>query len=81
MTALHPNDIRKNILHLQVVERFQVAIAQSFVKLEKEADDCSITDVVENSSRINAKVNGHDVAVGNTKFMDSLGADWKLAIK
>ena len=26
---------------------------------------------------ISAKVNGHDVAVGNTKFMDSLGAKWK----
>lgn len=86
VTALHPSDIKKeHLLHLAShVERFSShPIAQSLREAyEKEADDCSITDVVEKSGYgITAKVNGHDVAVGNTKFMDSLGADWKTCHK
>lgn len=86
VTALHPNDIKKeHLLHLAShVERFSShPIAQSLREAyEKEADDCPITDVVEKSGYgITAKVNGHDVAVGNTKFMDSLGADWKTCHK
>lgn len=86
VTALHPNDIKKeHLLHLAShVERFSShPIAQSLLEAyEKETDDCSITDVVEKSGYgITAKVNGHDVAVGNTKFMDSLGADWKTCHK
>ncbi|SNU09595.1 Cd2+/Zn2+-exporting ATPase [Streptococcus equinus] len=86
VTALHPNDIKEeHLLHLAShVERFSShPIAQSLREAyEKEADDCSITDVVEKSGYgITAKVNGHDVAVGNTKFMDSLGADWKTCHK
>ena len=86
VTALHSNDIKKeHLLHLAShVERFSShPIAQSLREAyEKEADDCSITDVVEKSGYgITAKVNGHDVAVGNTKFMDSLGADWKTCHK
>ncbi|SFG09284.1 heavy metal translocating P-type ATPase [Streptococcus equinus] len=86
VTALHPSDIKKeHLLHLAShVERFSShPIAQSLREAyEKEADDCSITDVAEKSGYgITAKVNGHDVAVGNTKFMDSLGADWKTCHK
>ncbi|WP_024344260.1 heavy metal translocating P-type ATPase [Streptococcus equinus] len=86
VTALHSNDIKKeHLLHLAShVERFSShPIAQSLREAyEKETDDCSITDVVEKSGYgITAKVNGHDVAVGNTKFMDSLGADWKTCHK
>lgn len=86
VTALHPNDIKKeHLLHLAShVERFSShPIAQSLREAyEKEVDDCSITDVAEKSGYgITAKVNGHDVAVGNTKFMDSLGADWKTCHK
>lgn len=86
VTALHPNDIKKeHLLHLTShVERFSShPIAQSLREAyENEADDCSITDVVEKSGYgITAKVNGHDVAVGNTKFMDSLDADWKTCHK
>ncbi|SDL32977.1 heavy metal translocating P-type ATPase [Streptococcus equinus] len=86
VTALHPSDIKKeHLLHLAShVERFSShPIAQSLREAyEKETDDCSITDVVEKSGYgITAKVNGHDVAVGNTKFMDSLGADWKTCHK
>lgn len=86
VTALHPNDIKKeHLLHLAShVERFSShPIAQSLREAyEKEADDCSIADVVEKSGYgITAKVNGHDVAVGNTKFMDILGADWKTCHK
>lgn len=86
VTALHSNDIKKeHLLHLAShVERFSShPIAQSLREAyKKEADDCSITDVAEKSGYgITAKVNGHDVAVGNTKFMDSLGADWKTCHK
>ncbi|SDW14652.1 heavy metal translocating P-type ATPase [Streptococcus equinus] len=82
VTALHSDDIKEeHLLHLAShVERFSShPIAQSLREAyEKEADDCSITDVTEKSGYgISAKVNGHDVAVGNTKFMDSLGAKWK----
>ena len=86
VTALHSDDIKKeHLLHLAShVERFSShPIAQSLREAyEKEADDCSITDVTEKSGYgISAKVNGHDVAVGNTKFMDSLGAKWKSCHK
>lgn len=82
VTALHSDDIKKvHLLHLAShAERFSShPLAQSLREAyEKEADDCSITDVTEKSGYgISAKVNGHDVAVGNTKFMDSLGAKWK----
>lgn len=30
---------------------------------------------------ISAKVNGHDVVVGNTNFMDNLGVKWKSCHK
>lgn len=82
VTALHSDDIKKeHLLHLAShAERFSShPLAQSLREAyEKEAYDCSITDVTEKSGYgISAKVNGHDVAVGNTKFMDSLGAKWK----
>lgn len=82
VTALHSDDIKKeHLLHLAShAERFSShPLAQSLREAyEKEADDCSITDVTEKSGYgISAKVNGYDVAVGNTKFMDSLGAKWK----
>lgn len=82
VTALHSDDIKKvHLLHLAShAERFSShPLAQSLREAyEKEVDDCSITDVTEKSGYgISAKVNGHDVAVGNTKFMDSLGAKWK----
>lgn len=82
VTALHSDDIKKeHLLHLAShAERFSShPLAQSLREAyEKEADDCSIIDVTEKSGYgISAKVNGHDVAVGNTKFMDSLGAKWK----
>ena len=82
VTALHSTDVKEEqLLHLAShVERFSShPIAQSLREAyEKEADDCSITDVTEKSGYgISAKINEHDVAVGNTKFMESLGADWK----
>ena len=73
------------MLHLAShVERFSThPIAQSLREAyEKEADDCSITDVTEKSGYgVSAIINGHNVAVGNTKFMDSLGAKWKSCSK
>ena len=86
VTALHPNDITdEQLLHLAShVERFSThPIAQSLREAyEKEADACSITDVTEKSGYgVSAIINGHSVAVGNTKFMDSLGAKWKACSK
>lgn len=82
VTALHPHDIKKEqLLHLAShVERFSThPIAQSLREAyEKEADDCSITEVIEKSGYgVSASINGHNVSVGNTKFMDSLGVNWK----
>ncbi|SUN59910.1 ions and phospholipids transporting ATPase [Streptococcus gallolyticus] len=86
VTALHPNDITdEQLLHLAShVERFSThPIAQSLREAyEKEADDCSITDVTEKSGYgVSAIINGHNIAVGNTKFMDSLGAKWNACSK
>ncbi|MGT2907544.1 heavy metal translocating P-type ATPase [Streptococcus dentiloxodontae] len=83
VTALHPKGIdEERLLHLAShVERFSShPIAQSLrTAYQKEADDCLITDVVETAGHgISANVNGHIVAVGNTKYMDLLGADWKV---
>lgn len=86
VTTLHSDNIKKEqLLHLAShVERFSShPIAQSLREAyEKEADDCSITDVTEKSGYgISAKVNGHDVVVGNTNFMDNLGVKWKSCHK
>lgn len=86
VTALHPKDIKEEeLLHLAShVERFSNhPIAQSLRSAyQKEADDCRITDITEKSGYgVSANINGHIVAVGNTKFMDSLGAKWKTCSK
>lgn len=86
VTALHPKDIKEEeLLHLAShVERFSNhPIAQSLRSAyQKEADDCRITDITEKSGYgVSANINGHTVAVGNTKFMDSLGAKWKTCSK
>ena len=82
VTALHSKTIEKDrLLHLAShVERFSShPIAQSLrLAYQKEEDDCLITEVAEISgSGITARVNGHRVAVGNSKFMDDLGAEWE----
>lgn len=82
VTALHPNGIEEErLLHLAShVERFSShPIAQSLrAAYKKEADDCLVSDVKELSGYgISATVNGQNVAVGNGKYMDELGVDWR----
>lgn len=78
VTALHSTDIPKEqLLHLAShVESFSKhPIAKSLQKAyQKESDNCSITNVTEIAGYgVNAIINGHKVAVGNTKLMESLG--------
>ncbi len=45
---------------------------------EHEADSCTVENVEEIAGRgIKACVNGCEVAVGNTKMMDAVGASWR----
>lgn len=80
--ALHPMRVdEKRLLHLAShVERFSShPIALSLRRAyKKEADDCTISDLVEVAGRgIKAKVNQEVVAVGNERFMTDLGISWE----
>ena len=82
VNAIHPEVIDKQeLLHLAAhVERFSThPIAQSLREVYPyEADDCSVQNVEEIAGHgIRANVNGQIVCVGNTKMMDSIGAQWK----
>jgi Cd2+/Zn2+-exporting ATPase len=81
VTAIHPDAISPNmLLHLAAhVERFSThPIAISLRKAyPNEADSCDVDDVKEIAGQgITAKINGKTVSVGNTKLMDSIGAEW-----
>ena len=82
MTAVHPQEIDNNeLLHLAAhVERHSthpiaMALRNAY---PDEQDDCVITDVQETAGHgIIAKVNGKSVAVGNSKLMEKVGAEWR----
>ncbi|MBR5176369.1 MAG: cadmium-translocating P-type ATPase [Bacteroidales bacterium] len=82
VTAVHPEIIdQKELLHLAAhVERYSthpVAVSLRNAYPE-EADGCSVEDVEEVAGEgVKAKVNGKTVYVGNSKMMESAGADWK----
>ena len=82
VTAVHPEIIdQKELLHLAAhVERYSthpVAVSLRNAYPE-EADGCSVEDVEEVAGEgVKAKVNGKVVCVGNSKMMESAGADWK----
>ena len=81
VTAVHPEVIdQKELLHLAAhVERHSthpiaMALRNAY---PDEADSCSVEGIEESAGRgIIATVNGKKVAVGNSKLMEQLGADW-----
>ena len=82
VTAVHPADLSEHeLLHLAAhVERFSThPIAQSLREaFGNEADGCTVDQTEEVAGQgIRARVNGKLVCVGNTKFMDSVGAHWR----
>ncbi len=82
VTAVHPQEIDDNeLLHLAAhVERHSthpiaMALRNAY---PNEQDDCVITDVEETAGHgILATVNGKRVAVGNSKLMEKVGAEWR----
>ncbi len=82
VTAVHPEKIdEKELLHLAAhVERYSshpiaVSLKNAY---PDEADGCSVENVEEIAGHgVRAVVNGKTVCVGNTKMMDSVGAQWK----
>ena len=82
VTAVHPQVIDDNeLLHLAAhVERHSthpiaMALRNAY---PNEQDDCVITDVQETAGHgIIANVNGRSVAVGNSKLMEKVGAEWR----
>ena len=80
--AVHPNDFsEQELLHLAAhVEHFTShpigeALRSAFP--DEANDGCSITDVEEIAGQgIRAKVEGRTVCVGNSKMMESIGAEW-----
>lgn len=77
--VVHPDDIsKKELLHLAAhVERFSThPIAAALRKAyPDEQDGCSVENTEELAGHgISATVNGHVVAVGNEKMMESVGA-------
>ena len=82
VTAVHPEIIdQKELLHLAAhVERYSthpvaVSLRNAY---PDEADGCSVEDVEEVAGEgVKAKINGKVVCVGNSKMMESAGADWK----
>ena len=82
VTAVHPQEIDNNeLLHLAAhVERHSthpiaMALRNAY---PDEQDDCVITDVQETAGHgIIANVNGKSVAVGNSKLMEKVGAEWR----
>ena len=82
VTAVHPQEIDDNeLLHLAAhVERHSthpiaMALRNAY---PNEKDDCLIADVEETAGHgILATVNGRRVAVGNSKLMEKVGAEWR----
>ena len=86
--AIHSKNLNfdeEKLLHLAAhVERYSThPIANSLRKAyPNERDDCTVEEVEEISGRgIRAKINGQVVCVGNEKFMDEVGAQWKSCYK
>ena len=82
VTAVHPEELDKEeLLHMAAhVERYSThPIAQSLRDAyAHEKDDCSVENIEEVAGHgIKATINGKTVCVGNSKMMESIGADWK----
>lgn len=82
VTAIHPEMMDENsLLHIAAhVERYSThPIAVSLKNAYRHEDDgCSVESVEEIAGQgAKAVVNGQTVYVGNSKLMDSIGAQWK----
>ena len=81
VVAVHP-DLRneEELLHLAAhVERYSTHPAANALRkaYPNEADDCKIENVEEIPGYgVRAIVNGEEVCVGSSKFMESIGAKW-----
>ena len=81
VVAVHPDLRTENeLLHLAAhVERYSTHPAANALRraYNNEADSCDIKDVEEISGYgVRALVNGEEVCVGSSKFMDRIGAKW-----
>ena len=82
VSAVHPETIDEHqLLHLAAhVEHFSThpigaALRDAFP--DEATDGCKVSDVREMAGQgIIARVGEHEVAVGNTKLMDTVGAKW-----
>ena len=81
VTAVHPEELdQQELLHLAAhVERHSthpiaMALRNAY---PNEKDACTVEDIQESAGHgIVAIVNGKKVAVGNSKLMEQLGAEW-----
>ncbi len=82
VTAVHPDMIdERELLHLAAhVERYSthpIGAALRDAYPAEATDGCSVTQVQELAGHgVTAVVGSSAVAVGNTKLMDSIGAEW-----
>ena len=81
VVAVHPDLLNENeLLHLAAhVERFSShPIADALrAAYPNESDDCKVDDVEEVAGYgVRAKVNGKEICVGSSKFMDKINAKW-----
>src|SRR5574344_1355720 len=86
VTAIHPDKISKTeLLHYAAhVERYSThPIAVSLKEaLANEDDECAVENVQEIAGKgVSAKVNGHEVYVGNLKMIEELNVQWTLCDK
>ncbi len=82
VTAVHPEKLsEKELLHIAAhAERYSThPIAQSLKDAYPgENDGCEVEEVKEIAGKgVYAKINGHDVHVGNSRLMEYAGAAWK----
>lgn len=82
VTAVHPEKLdEKELLHLAAhVERYSTHPVAVSLRLAypDEADSCSVEEVEEIAGEgVKAKVNGQIIHVGNSKLMETVGAEWK----
>lgn len=81
VVAVHPSTLNeRELLHLasHVEGHSSHPIAQALVNAYQPAcTDCTVKDIQELAGKgICAMVNGHKVAVGNTRLMDAVNASW-----
>ena len=82
VTAVHPSELKENeLLHLaahvehSTTHPIGAALRDAFP--DEATDGCKVTDIEEVAGKgIQATIEGRKVAVGNTKMMDLVGAQW-----